>query len=142
MAPENAGDDKTVIFYDANAADFAQTGLPDIDRKHLERLAARLPIGGTLCDFGCGAGHASLAFKEAGFRVTALDGAPGIAQEARRRTGLNVRVQRFDAIEGRGGIRRHVGRPYVAPRAARRSWRRAGPICSGVKTGRGIISLQ
>ncbi|MCC0029523.1 MAG: class I SAM-dependent methyltransferase [Brucellaceae bacterium] len=56
----------------------------------------RLPPGGHVLDLGCGAGHYSRLLRDAGFRLTLVDGSSaGLAAEAEARTGLPVRVQLF-----------------------------------------------
>lgn len=52
-----------------------------------------------MLDLGCGGGHHSLAFKEAGLDVTALDGSPELAKIATQRLGQNVIVSKFQDID-------------------------------------------
>ena len=54
-----------------------------------------LTPGGTVLDLGCGAGHYSRLLRDAGFRLTLVDGSAGLAAETEARTGLPVRVQLF-----------------------------------------------
>ena len=60
-----------------------------------------------MLDFGCGSGWAAHALEGQGFRVSALDGSAGLAEEARRRYGIAVRVARFEELDDdalHGGI--------------------------------------
>jgi SAM-dependent methyltransferase len=58
-------------------------------------------------DFGCGSGWATHALTGKEFRVSALDGSAGLAAEARRRYGVEVRVMLFEELNDEsvhGGI--------------------------------------
>ncbi len=94
MAGDPTG--RTLAFYDANAAAYAAVMLPDTDTLAQFRAFVRLmPPGGYILDLGCGAGHYAKLLRDAGFRLTLVDGSPGLAAEAQARTGLPVRVQLF-----------------------------------------------
>lgn len=94
MAGDPTG--RTLAFYDANAAAYAAAMLPDTDTLAQFRAFVRLlPPGGHVLDLGCGAGHYAKLLRDAGFRLTLVDGSPGLAAEAQVRTGLPVRVQLF-----------------------------------------------
>jgi SAM-dependent methyltransferase len=102
-----SGDIETLSFYDGEAAAYAAYTSDKAERGWLGRFAARLEPGALVLDFGCGSGWAAHALAGQGFRVSALDGSAGLAAEARRRYGVVVRVERFEALddEGRqGGI--------------------------------------
>lgn len=87
---------KTLAFYDANAAAYADGMAPDdATHAHLGAFMRRLPPGGHVLDLGCGAGHYSRLFRDAGFHLTLVDGSAGLAAETEARTGLPVRVQLF-----------------------------------------------
>jgi SAM-dependent methyltransferase len=58
-------------------------------------------------DFGCGSGWAAHALTGKEFRVSALDGSAGLAAEARRRYGVEVRFMLFEELDDEnvhGGI--------------------------------------
>jgi len=93
-----ASDDKTLAFYDRSAADFVDQSVWPFDLEMLADTARLLPESGHVLDLGCGSAWAAKAFADRGFKVTATDGSPGIAEQARQRTGLPVTVLRFDEL--------------------------------------------
>ncbi len=106
-APEGGVDPATQAFYDAEAAAYAEYSGARPDQARLDRFAGRLAPGARVLDFGCGSAWAAARFAELGHPVAALDASAGLAEEARRRYGIEVRVARFDAFEERaayGGI--------------------------------------
>ena len=85
--PEN----ETLGYYERNAKAFASwTRAADMAETQ-SRFAACLPAGGTVLDFGCGAGRDTKAFLEAGYRVEAVDGSEKICAAASEYTGIPVR---------------------------------------------------
>ncbi|MHA1527815.1 MAG: class I SAM-dependent methyltransferase [Alphaproteobacteria bacterium] len=100
-------DTETLAFYDGEAVAYACYSSDKAERVWLARFAERLEPGAAVLDFGCGSGWAAHVFTGQGFRTSALDGSAGLAAEARRRYGIEVRVARFEDLddEGRyGGI--------------------------------------
>ena len=98
-------DTETLAFYDGEAvayAAYAAGASGKAERDWLARFAARLEPGAPVLDFGCGSGWAAHEFASQGFRVSALDGSAGLAAEARRRYGIDVRVERFEALDDAG----------------------------------------
>ena len=86
----------TLAFYDANAAAYAAGMTPDeVTLAQLQAFVRRLPPDGRVLDLGFGAGHYSRLLRDAGFRLTLVDGSAGLAAETEARTGLPVRVQLF-----------------------------------------------
>ena len=94
-----SADQASIAFYDAEAARYAERAHGKKDNPRLAAFAKSLPAGGLVLDLGCGGGQDSLAFLELGFDVVALDASPRIAAEAERRTGLKVRIARFDELD-------------------------------------------
>ena len=64
------------------------------------RFTPHLPAGGRVLDVGCGSGRDARAFAQQGFRVTAFDASPELAQLAARYTGLPVVVADVLALDG------------------------------------------
>jgi SAM-dependent methyltransferase len=100
-------DNETLAFYDGEAASYATYASDKAERAWLSRFAERLQPGASVLDFGCGSGWAAHAFKGLGFQALALDGSAGLAGEARRRYGVEVRLARFEDLDDEalhGGI--------------------------------------
>ncbi len=57
---------------------------------------AELPPKAHVCDLGSGNGWASVAFRDAGFDVTPVDGSAGLAAQAKARHDLDVEVMKFE----------------------------------------------
>lgn len=91
----------TISHYDANArAYFEQTR--DVDMAPLyEPFLAWVPTGGAILDAGCGSGRDARAFRERGYRVTAVDASSELARLAEAHTGLAVHVQRLEELNWR-----------------------------------------
>lgn len=87
-----------IAFYDENAETYAaRQRLPPVAR--LTAFAELLPTGGTILEFGCGAGADSAWLIERGFAVTPTDGSAAMAREAEARLGRPVRVMRFSDLD-------------------------------------------
>lgn len=85
-------------YYNENAAEyFASTVNVDMHALR-ERFLTHLPARGHILDAGCGSGRDSLAFLNAGYRVTAFDAAPKMAALAEERIGQSVEVLRFQDV--------------------------------------------
>lgn len=91
----------SIEFYEQNAADFFERTVGIDMSAPRERFAALLPDGGRVLDAGCGAGRDTLAFHQAGFRVTAMEAAPALADLASTYTGLPVQVLTFQELTWR-----------------------------------------
>lgn len=66
-----------------------------------------LPVQATILDLGCGSGRDTLAFKNKGFQVDAVDYSVEMVARARELTGLDVKQLSFyelDAVEKYDGI--------------------------------------
>ncbi|KIC35024.1 class I SAM-dependent DNA methyltransferase [Leisingera sp. ANG-M7] len=95
-------DDRTISVYDDRAAEYAElfTGRTDPgEEADFQTFSARLPDGGTVLDLGCGPGHWAARFRDAGFRVAALDASPEMAEEARKAYGIEVVTAGFHALD-------------------------------------------
>ncbi len=91
----------TTRYYTENAqAFFADTVAVGMDPLYA-RFLPHIPPGGHILDAGCGSGRDTLAFLQAGYRVTAFDASPTLAALAERHTGQPVQVLRFEDLAWR-----------------------------------------
>jgi len=82
-------------YYNDNAAQYFHATV-DVDMSTVRtRFLAYLPPGAHMLDAGCGSGRDSLAFLQAGYRVTAFDASPEMATLASQHIGQDVAVMRF-----------------------------------------------
>jgi len=89
----------SIDWYDANAEAFAaRTFGPGMEGDRA-RFLAHVPDGGAVLDAGCGSGRDALAFKRAGFAVSAFDGSSRLAEIASANTGLAVRTLTFAEMD-------------------------------------------
>jgi SAM-dependent methyltransferase len=95
----SGGDRPTLDWYTREAAAYADYARA-AECPALDRFAAMLPAGGEVLDLGCGSGWAADRLNDAGFRACALDASPGLAEEARRRYGVEVTLGHFEDLEG------------------------------------------
>lgn len=91
-------DRETLEVYGAKAADYAQMVQQGGAPRDLPPFVAALPVGGKVLDWGCGAGNAAAALRDAGFAVTASDASPEFAALVSQNWGIDVRVESFDAL--------------------------------------------
>ena len=90
---------RTVAFYDANAADFAERTL-GIDMSDLyEPFLGAIPEGGAILDAGCGPGRDAAQFVRRGYRVVAFDASIEMVRRCRAVEGVTVKHQTFQEIE-------------------------------------------
>ncbi|MDH3659753.1 MAG: methyltransferase domain-containing protein [Alphaproteobacteria bacterium] len=93
------GADETISFYDEQASEYAAHKSGLTQQQQLADFVAELPVGARILDLGSGGGHDALSLTLSGFQVTAVDGSAGLAKEAQERTGLEVRVLRFEDLD-------------------------------------------
>lgn len=138
---------RTIAFYNHRAADYAERGEDETDHDALKAFAAALPSGAAVLDLGCGSGWAAAALRELGFAVTAMDASAGLAREAARRHGIEVRLGRFEDLEAHerfDGLWVHFSLLHI-PRTRwpdllarmRRALRPGGRLHIGLKAGEG-----
>lgn len=95
MRSEPPAFDTTLSHYEENADEFVESTV-DVDMSSLyERFLPLIPSGGHILDAGCGSGRDSLAFLNAGFRVTAFDASKALAERAGRLIAQAVEVATF-----------------------------------------------
>lgn len=82
-------------FYNENAAVFFErTATVDMG-KNYQPFLERLPKGASILDAGCGSGRDSLAFKNMGYEVAAIDGSEELCKLASEFVGQKVQCIRF-----------------------------------------------
>ena len=95
-------DRETLSVYTEAAALYADghADTRDIEQQNdIAALLADVPAGGHILDLGCGPGQWAVQFRDLGYRVTARDATPAMAELALEKYGLKVEVQTFDAFD-------------------------------------------
>jgi SAM-dependent methyltransferase len=86
-------------YYCQNAAAYIQNTL-QVDMTSLyQQFLPLLPAEAHILDAGCGSGRDSLAFREQGFRVTACDASPTLAEWVTEQLAIPVEVIKFQAFD-------------------------------------------
>jgi len=86
---------KTIDYYNQNADKFvASTFYVEMEEIY-QPFVRYLPDGGNILDLGCGSGRDSLAFKNLGYQVEAIDYSEVLVTKMRKLTGINIRQQNF-----------------------------------------------
>ena len=95
--------DRTISYYDANAADFVNTTQTVDFHETQEIFLSYLQPHGELhiLDFGCGSGRDAKYFINKGYRVTAADGSAEICKTASEYLGQPVRHMLFHELNDR-----------------------------------------
>lgn len=97
----------TLDYYNQQAEKFVQ-GTVDVEFSHLQnQFIEMLPAGGTILDLGCGSGRDSKVYKNAGFKVIAVDGSEALCKIAGEYIGQEViccKFQEFDIYERLDGV--------------------------------------
>lgn len=89
----------TLEYYNQQAEQFVQ-GTVDVEFSNLQNLFIEmLPAGGTILDLGCGSGRDSKAYKQAGFKVIAVDGSEALCKIASEYIGQEVLCCRFQDLD-------------------------------------------
>lgn len=89
----------TLNYYNTNAKDFIE-GTLNVDMSELRhKFLSYLPQAAHILDAGCGSGRDSLAFKKAGYKVTAMDGSEAMCNQTAALIGQPVRKMIFQEIE-------------------------------------------
>lgn len=92
--------EETIQYYNRHAEEFcAGTFSADMSRSR-DRFLAYLQPGSAILDAGCGSGRDTLAFLSAGYQVDAFDASEEMCLIASQKTGIPVRKQRFEKLEG------------------------------------------
>ena len=90
---------KTIDYYNQYANEFTQATL-NVDMESLYKpFLAELPESARILDLGCGSGRDTLAFKNKGYQVDAIDYSETLVERATQLTGIAVQQQSFYEIE-------------------------------------------
>ena len=90
---------KTIDYYNQYADEFAQATL-NVDMETLyQPFLAELPESARILDLGCGSGRDTLAFKNKGYQIDAIDYSTALVERATQLTGIAVQQQSFYEIE-------------------------------------------
>lgn len=91
--------DTTISYYDQNAEDFCRSTLA-VDFSEIQNaFIQELPKKAQILDLGCGSGRDSLAFLNAGFSVTPVDGSAEICRITADALGIPVRQMDFEDLK-------------------------------------------
>ena len=86
---------KTIDYYNKHAEKFT-TSTFEVDMKSLyQPFLAELPEGARILDVGCGSGRDTLAFKNKGYQVDAIDYSEELVKKATRLTGIPIKLKSF-----------------------------------------------
>lgn len=86
---------KTIDYYNQYADEFAQATL-NVDMETLyQPFLAELPESARILDLGCGSGRDTLAFKNKGYQIDAIDYSEELVKKATKFTGIQVKHQSF-----------------------------------------------
>ena len=98
-----SSDQETLSFYDGAAAKYAGKFGRETPDDDLLAFMGDVKPGGRVLDLGCGPGNSTAMMRDAGFVVEASDASQSMADLAREKYGLNVRVETFDALPSQSG---------------------------------------
>ena len=92
--------DKTIDYYNSNAAAFA-AGTENADMSECRgRFLSYLTPGAAILDAGCGSGRDMAAFRAAGYEVSGFDASEELCRIASEKTGIPVKQLFFEKLEG------------------------------------------
>lgn len=85
----------TLDYYDKNADAYVKSTQHADMGVSLTKFLSYIPKGGKILDLGCGSGRDSKTFKDAGFKVVAVDGSKELCKQASEFIGQNVICSTF-----------------------------------------------
>jgi SAM-dependent methyltransferase len=89
----------TLDYYNQQAEEFVNSTV-DVDFSDIQnQFIKMLPKGSTILDLGCGSGRDSKAFKNAGYKVIAVDGSEELCKIASKHIGQEVICSTFQDLE-------------------------------------------
>ncbi|WP_291359679.1 class I SAM-dependent methyltransferase [Acinetobacter sp. UBA3025] len=93
---------KTIDYYNKYAIEFTVSTFK-VDMESLyQPFLAELPEGARILDVGCGSGRDTLAFKNKGYKVDAIDYSIELVKRATQLTGVRVQLMSFYEIDEHG----------------------------------------
>lgn len=90
---------KTIDYYNKHAEEFTASTF-EVDMESLyQPFLAELSQGTRILDVGCGSGRDTLAFKNKGYQVDAIDYSEELVKRAAQLVGIPVKLQSFYEID-------------------------------------------
>ncbi len=90
---------KTIDYYNKHAEEFTASTF-EVDMESLyQPFLAELPEGTRILDVGCGSGRDTLAFKNKGYQVDAIDYSEELVKKASRLTGIPIKLKSFYEVD-------------------------------------------
>lgn len=90
---------KTIDYYNKHAEKFTASTF-EVDMEGLyQPFLAELPEGARILDVGCGSGRDTLAFKNKGYQLDAIDYSEELVKKATRLTGIPIKLKSFYEVD-------------------------------------------
>ncbi len=90
---------KTIDYYNKHAEEFTASTF-EVDMESLyQPFLVELQEGARILDVGCGSGRDTLAFKNKGYQVDAIDYSEELVKKASRLTGIPIKLKSFYEID-------------------------------------------
>lgn len=90
---------QTISYYEENAVEFCKNTISADMSFCRDKFLQYLKDGAVILDVGCGSGRDSVAFKQLGYHVTAIDASPKICQEAEKVLEQKVICKTFEELD-------------------------------------------
>lgn len=90
---------KTIDYYNKHTEEFTASTF-EVDMESLYKpFLAELQEGAKILDVGCGSGRDTLAFKNKGYQVDAIDYSEELVKKASRLTGIPIKLKSFYEVD-------------------------------------------
>ena len=90
---------KTIDYYNKHAEEFTASTF-EVDMESLyQPFLVELQEGARILDVGCGSGRDTLAFKNKGYQVDAIDYSEELVKKATRLTGIPIKLKSFYEVD-------------------------------------------